>query len=66
MLPSAGPEAEESSLRLLYSKICYTNAVCKRSKRTWTELIIDIIQIMYGLRLNIIAMGLGSDTFLRR
>jgi hypothetical protein len=42
MLPPAGPEAEESSLRLLYSKIYYTNALCKRSKRC-TELIEDLI-----------------------
>lgn len=42
MLPSAGPEAEESPLRLLYSKIYYTNALCKRSKRC-TELIEDLI-----------------------
>jgi hypothetical protein len=33
MLPPVGPEAEESPLRLLYSKIYYTNAFCKRSKR---------------------------------
>jgi hypothetical protein len=33
MLPPSGTEAEELPLRLLYSEIYYTNALCKRSKR---------------------------------
>ena len=49
MLSPAGPEAEESTLRLLYSKIYYTNALCKRSKRC-TELITGLILIIYGQR----------------